>query len=181
MRLPARTARIDAERRASTGSCQGTRHAVGILSMGSARTTAFPGAVRRCAPEIVACIHIRSPRLARGYAWVASTLGSCFNEAGFTRVSRLKPEPISPQADAVELTARFLRFFAAFTSRSWCAPQDGQSHSRTDNARASRTAPHAEQVFDEGDGRGHVAGHDDSSTQETRNICRSALERVPTA
>jgi hypothetical protein len=37
-----------------------------------------------------------------------------------------RPVPSPPQAEAVELTAMFLRFIAAFTSRSWDAPQPGQ-------------------------------------------------------
>jgi len=38
-------------------------------------------------------------------AHTGTTLTSCFAEAGFTRILRSEPEPSSPQADTVELTA----------------------------------------------------------------------------
>ena len=44
-------------------------------------------------------------------------LDSCFTEAGFVLILRPEPEPSSPQADTVELTAIFLKFIAALTSR----------------------------------------------------------------
>lgn len=38
-------------------------------------------------------------------AHTGTTLTSCFAEAGFTRILLSEPEPSSPQADTVELTA----------------------------------------------------------------------------
>ena len=61
-------------------------------------------------------------------AQTGTKLTSCFVEAGFAPVLRPEPEPASPQADAVELTARFFKLIAAFTSRSWSVPHSGHVH-----------------------------------------------------
>ena len=74
-------------------------------------------------------------------------LDSCFTETGFVLSLRPKPEPSSPQADTVELTARFLKLMAAFTSRSWFAPHFGQTHSRTTKGKASSLCPQPEHVL----------------------------------
>jgi hypothetical protein len=47
---------------------------------------------------------------------------------------------------AVELTAMSFRLIAAFTSRSWIAPQTGPVHSRTDSGRSPSLCPQAEHV-----------------------------------
>jgi len=64
-------------------------------------------------------------------------LDSCFVQAGFTAAVWLQPEPSSPQADTVELTAYFFKLIAAFTSRSCSALQTGQVHCRTASGKAS--------------------------------------------
>jgi hypothetical protein len=46
-------------------------------------------------------------------------LDSCFTEASFAMTARPGPELSSPPAVTVQLTAIFIRFFAASTSRSW--------------------------------------------------------------
>jgi hypothetical protein len=57
-------------------------------------------------------------------------LDSCFTEASFAMTAaaqaagRPRPELSSPQAVTVELTAIFIRFLAAFTSR--CRPDAGK-------------------------------------------------------
>src|ERR1700730_2289322 len=55
---------------------------------------------------------------------------SCFTKAGFVPVARPEPEPSSPQAETVELTASFARLRAALMSLSWHVPQAEQTHSR---------------------------------------------------
>lgn len=76
----------------------------------------------------------------------------CFIEAGFTRDLHPEPEPSSPQAEAVELTAKFLRFTAALMSRPYFAPHP-QAHPRTESGIFSAMLPHSKQVFNEGNQR----------------------------
>lgn len=68
-------------------------------------------------------------------------LTSCFTKAGFTRDLRPEPEPSPPQAETEELTAMFLRFTAAFTSRSCAVPHAGQVHWRTESGSFSSLCP----------------------------------------
>ena len=72
-------------------------------------------------------------------------LSSCFTETSFATAGPL-PALVSPQAVTAELAAKFFRFIAAFTSRSWCVPQSGQVHSRTDNGSSSWMTPHTRSV-----------------------------------
>ncbi len=54
---------------------------------------------------VLAEIMCRSSRPTQTYPKVALALDSCFIEAGFTLILQSRPEPSSPQAFTVELTA----------------------------------------------------------------------------